>query len=125
MILAFKQQFVEPILSGRKIHTLQEDLAGRWETGNNIQMATGVGTKNYNCFMKSECVSTQDISIIWEDDKLMPSIIIGGYLFSYGFYGILGRNDGFTGAMGFLKWFNKDFHGKIIHWTDFKYGSWG
>jgi hypothetical protein len=31
MILSFKQQFKEKILSGEKIHTIREDLGRRWQ----------------------------------------------------------------------------------------------
>ena len=31
------------------------------------------------------------------------------------------QNDGFASISDFLKFFNKDYTGKIIHWTDLKY----
>ena len=31
------------------------------------------------------------------------------------------QNDGFDSADDFFSYFNKDFKGKIIHWTDLKY----
>jgi len=33
----------------------------------------------------------------------------------------LAENDGFNTASDFLEWFDHDFTGKIIHWTDYKY----
>jgi len=33
----------------------------------------------------------------------------------------LAKNDGFEGIEDFFKWFNEDFKGKIIHWTNYKY----
>ena len=35
--------------------------------------------------------------------------------------GIKINNDGFDSIENFLRWFNKDFEGKIIHWTGFRY----
>jgi hypothetical protein len=34
---------------------------------------------------------------------------------------ILSVNDGFDSVDDFFEWFNEDFAGKIIHWTDLKY----
>lgn len=34
---------------------------------------------------------------------------------------LLCLNDGFDSAHSFFNWFNKDFQGQIIHWTDFRY----
>ena len=31
------------------------------------------------------------------------------------------QNDGFASISDFFKFFNKDYTGKIIHWTDLKY----
>jgi len=67
MVLGFEQQFVEPILSGTKIHTIREDKHNRWKPGRSIQMATGVRTKNYNQFNEDECVSVQEIKILYFD----------------------------------------------------------
>jgi hypothetical protein len=33
----------------------------------------------------------------------------------------LAQNNGFDTVKDFFEYFNKDFKGKIIHWTDFKY----
>lgn len=33
----------------------------------------------------------------------------------------IAKNDGFDSLADFLTWFNKDFTGRIIHWTDKKY----
>ena len=34
---------------------------------------------------------------------------------------LLAKHDGFNSMEDFFKWFDKDFKGKIIHWTDFRY----
>jgi hypothetical protein len=36
-------------------------------------------------------------------------------------HGDLFQNDGFYGVYEFFKWFNNDWKGKIIHWTDLRY----
>ena len=120
MVLGFKKQFVKKIKDGSKIHTIREDKHDRWKEGNTIHFATGVRTKKYKQFIGGQCISTQNIEI-----KHLPtgiSIKIDGKELG-GFYELhkLAVNDGFDGIDSFYKWFNKDFSGKIIHWTALKY----
>lgn len=121
MILGFKPQFVPRILSGRKIHTIREDKTNRWKPGNKIQMATGVRTKNYNCFKTAVCVSVQTIEIrnIFDDKN---AVLIDGRKLTKEEIKTLAKNDGFDNVKDFWNWFfMEDFIGKIIHWTYFKY----
>ncbi len=132
MVLGFKKQFPGLIMKGVKIHTLREDKHRRWHKGRKIQFATGVRTKNYNQFHEGECKSTEHIAIFWF--KTLPTVYIGEAVFAFPLkkdliqttsneLDLLAKNDGFESTEDFFKWFNKDFHGKIIHWTDFKYGK--
>lgn len=126
MILGFKPQFKEPILNGTKIHTIREDKNNRWKPGNTIQMATGVRTKNYNCFAKADCVYVQDIEIKWVKDKITQSRGVIVYIDDVNITQTdliddLVKNDGFESRRDFFEWFKNDFKGKIIHWTYFKY----
>lgn len=41
MILSFKKQFLDPIITGSKIHTIRADKPNRWKPGNKIHFATG------------------------------------------------------------------------------------
>lgn len=148
MILSFKKQFKEPILNGTKIHTIREDKPKRWKAGNNIHAATGVRTKQFNCFFTGKCISTQKIEIRHFKDH------VSLFLYSYGneesedlstnsikefcrYNKVRGRyemgwtqsdlieriakNDGFKDLESFFKWFDRDFEGIIIHWTDLTY----
>ena len=124
MILGFKPQFPEPIKKGIKKHTIREDKHNRWKAGHIIHMATGVRTKLYNCFYKCKCTGTQKIEISVDNDKLMGQIIcvyIDSKLLYHSDVETLAKNDGFDSAKDFFAWFNKDFSGKIIHWTDLRY----
>ena len=132
MILGFKKQFVEPILEGRKIHTIREDSHDRWKPGNTIQFATGIRTKNYNCFKEGVCLGVQTIQImhtigtvtVYIDGSAFGSVFHHGLDDIYEYSNDLldlAKNDGFEDLESFFKWFNKDFKGKLIHWTDFKY----
>lgn len=119
MILGFNKQFPDKILQGTKIHTIREDKHNRWKAGMLIQFATGVRTKQYNCFKTGQCTGTRRISINPTNKKI--SIIINGcqevYL-SPSDIGILSGNDGFNTVQEFWQWFNKPFEGKVIFWTE-------
>ena len=127
MILSFKKQFLEKILSGSKVHTIREDLHGRWKPGRKIHIATGVRTKKYNCFKESECISVQSIHINYYNvgafNKRTEIVIDGEVVLDRDseWVEIIAKNDGFESVDDFFKWFNSDFQGKIIHWTNLKY----
>lgn len=134
MILSFDQQFRDKILSGSKKHTIREDKHSRWETGRVIQMATGARTKEYDQFCEAVCVSVQDIEIKYIDNRGAVKIIVDGKelgvwhrfmpqktIHAHAIL-MLAINDGFEGVSEFLNWFNRDFKGKIIHWTTLRYG---
>lgn len=128
MVLGFKQQFVQPILAGTKLHSIREDNNNRWKAGMMIQMATGTRTRNYKCFHEEECVSTQ--RIFMSADEGILNITIG---FTYQLDDedkeLLATNDGFTDLATFEDFWIpiiekrelQSFQGKIIHWTPFKY----
>lgn len=146
MVLGFKQfinkvptHFVEKILALHypelreagfipKIHTIRE--GDRWKKGNSIQMAVGVRTKHYKQFNKgipelSECISTQKINIVWGKSTLGKHVQV--FIDSVNVTSInaiidtLVINDGFANRKDFFNYFNEDFEGQIVQWTDFKY----
>jgi len=116
MVLAFKNQFVQPILEGTKIHTIREDKFNRWKPGYLINMATGVRTPNYKEFKKCVCVSTQEIEF-----TIDSCIIIDNRTLYWNDLLRLSFNDGFETFDDFYDFFELPFKGKIIHWTSFKY----
>jgi hypothetical protein len=134
MILSFKKQFKQPILTGTKIHTIREDSTDRWSEGKHIHMATGVRTKHYDCFKELPCTGIQSIHIRHNANG-WKNIFIGGFLFCVvnvyeplkGSVTDLEKlknlaiNDGFEDLADFFTWFNSDFKGKLIHWTDKRY----
>lgn len=126
MILPFKPQFQEPIITGTKIHTIRIDAHQRWYKGRVIQMATGVRTKNYNCFKEAICTGTQRIFMTYAYNDIIEISIDDKYIYDRE---SLAKADGFESYKEFFDWFyplimkNKDqcFSGRIIHWTDFRY----
>lgn len=125
MILPFKERFNAKIVAGTKIHSIREDKHNRWKSGIMIQFANNIRTKNYKQFMTGQCVSTQKFEI-----KYIPTgvpgmdriaIYVDGRELSNEEKDSLRFNDGFDSVADFCEWFNKDYSGKIIHWTDFRY----
>lgn len=110
--------FIDP-----KIHTIRADNKDRWKAGNNIHSVINNRTKNRFQFAPVvPCVSAQKIKITY----LMgcgdyPSVKIDGHILKYNKIEQLAKNDGFDSVEDFFAWFDWDFEGKIIHWTNFKY----
>ena len=137
MILAFKTKFddgtptnfVEKILSGKKIHTIRGDVNSRWGKGRMINYATGIRTPDYKEFKKGECVSIQRIEFIWNcintvTDSWDYKILIDKRQIPQSQIEELAKNDGFDSLGDFLNWegWNKKyFKGVIIHFTDKQY----
>ncbi|KKM06294.1 hypothetical protein LCGC14_1745450 [marine sediment metagenome] len=121
MVLGFKKQFPDLIMKEIKIHSIREDTHRRWYKGRKIHFATGSRTKNYNKFRDGECKGVQAVAILWKSG--VPVVYIGEAAFpsTANQVALLAKNDGFESTEDFFKWFNKEFRGWIIHWTDFKY----
>ena len=130
-----------------KLHTIREDKSARWWAGRSIQMV--YRGKHYSIadhFNKDipeleKCTGTQEFQITFSDyagGMKFCEVTIGdgwywaGYVMPNGanlcsldgdrkMIEQLAHNDGFKDSMEFFRWFNKDFSGKIIHFTNFKY----
>lgn len=117
-----------------KLHTIREDKNDRWKPGVMIDFFINARQKNMFRFApRIPVVSVQKIEIKYSQFKingksaLLPAVWIDGKLF-YDYPGLsikrmrqLAINDGFESAVDFFAYFNKDFKGKIIHWTNLKY----
>jgi len=128
-----------------KIHTIREDKHDRWKAGRNIQMVyRGPKYSIKEVFNKDipqlqKCVSTQKVEFIYEPKKkegqrlhlvvngiikVIARLYQGDILMEveyYEFAHTFAVNDGFDDFSHMLTWFNKDFSGKIIHFTEFRY----
>lgn len=120
-----------------KLHTIRQDPGNRWKEGMKIHFVINNRTKNRFQFAPViKCISVQEIEFYWwkpENSKRYPSpfddkqngrycnVYIGNRVLMNDEVKSLAINDGFDSVEDFFAYFNKDFKGKIIHWTDLKY----
>lgn len=111
-------------LENPKIHTIREDKNERWKPGTKIDFFINCRQKNMFRFAPVlPVVSVQKIEIIVDKFEFMNDyqIKIDGKLLSIEEKVKLALYDGFDNLLHFFMYFNEDFTGKIIHWTDLKY----
>lgn len=109
-----------------KLHTIREDKNNRWKAGNNIHFVINNRTKDRFQFAPVvKCVSVQYIEIshtsLSRKNFSKPFVKVDGKYLLYSEMKSLAINDGFPSVEAFFQFFDKDFNGKIIHWTDLKY----
>lgn len=104
-----------------KIHTIRKDSRGRWEPGKPIHFWSNFRTTDQFRFAPViPLVSKQKIKIRWSDDVLM-GVWIDDEKASLDKIETLAINDGFESSEDFFHWFDHNFDGWILHWTEFKY----
>lgn len=106
-----------------KLHTIRS--GDRWKEGTSIHFKIWAGKpyidKTFNFAPILPCISVQEIQIDRTYFKGAKIVIIDGRILEKKEIKKLAINDGLDGIDGFFKWFDKDFKGQIIHWTDLKY----
>jgi hypothetical protein len=118
------------IKDGIKIHTIRADTKNRWRVGMVIHFVVKNRTPDRFQFAPTIPVKyIQEIYIRWSGTVVYVSI--DGKPFYSSLTNkpemlnhrmlFLAKNDGFDSVEDFFKYFNTDFKGKIIHWTDFTY----
>ncbi len=113
-----------------KLHTIREDKKERWKPGTKIDFF--INCRQVNMFRFAPVlpvVSVQKIEIIYKGifiavvvDKIL-FYTDADFTFGKGVEGMLqlAHNDGFDSIKDFFAYFDKDFTGKLIHWTDLRY----
>jgi hypothetical protein len=116
-----------------KLHTFREDKKDRWKPGTKIDFFINCRQKNMFRFAPVlPVVSTQKVEIKWIPltrplGERRPWVRIDGKnIFTIDHFITeemtqLALNDGFDNVEDFFAYFNEDFTGKIIHWTDLRY----
>lgn len=114
-----------------KLHTIRTDEKNRWKAGNKIhsvvknrtperfQFAPVVLCKSVQKIMIRHSKSNMDVVKVWIDGELIYEghkwIRVNSKIID------LAVNDGFDSTRSFFEYFDRDFFGKIIHWTSLKY----
>ena len=110
---------------GPKLHTIREDENNRWCPGMKIHPVINNRSRfRFQFAPVLECTGVQLIRICHRFVPYPPAVYVGGYLLDRmddEQVRQLALNDGFPSVEAFFLWFNKDFEGKIIHWTNLKY----
>ena len=107
----------------RRIRTTAEgNIAPRqWRAGISIHFTINPASPMYFRFAPvRRCVSTQQISIRW-NEKIAPEVLIDGRRLNSTEIDTLASNDGFDDTTSFSRYFDKDFTGILIHWTPLLY----
>lgn len=107
-----------------KLHTLRTDPKNLWKAGMPIHFVIHNRTKRRFQFAPiTKCVSVQKIQIIRISDKnkVHSPVLIDNEVMNISTVLKIATNDGFPSLEAFFDYFNTDFEGKIIHWTDRKY----
>ena len=124
-----KVKFDNSIDHSPKIHTIRKDDKNRWKPGIMIDFFINARHKDMFRFApRIPVVSTQKIRIIHLKDTLLGVVLshkmyvlIDGKRLSDDEIDKLAINDGFKDGWAFFEYFNEDFEGKIIHWTNLQY----
>lgn len=128
-------ELIKPNIEKPKLHTIRKDKNDRWQPGTMIDFYINSRRKDMFRFApRIPVVSTQEIEINWYCEKrdLEPSklahkhynyveVVVGSNVLDIKEIEKLAVNDGFENVADFFAYFNEDFKGKIIHWTDLKY----
>lgn len=124
----FQLRFAEPILSGRKTHTIRAVRAHPDKPGNILYLYIGLRTKNAKLLMTSPCTKVQEIHIYepspqepWRRIHLAaPTVEIDGIGLDRSEIELLARRDGFRDFDEMIAFWNGrlPFHGHIIHWRE-------
>jgi hypothetical protein len=116
-----------------KLHTIREDKKDRWKAGNLIHPVIkpkGRFSAGFQFAPTFPCVSVQHIKIWWQFSNEATIFIrtdnqsdnVPNYkILKSGEIERLAINDGFETVKDFFNYFNKDFTGKIIHFSDLRY----
>lgn len=103
-----------------KEHTIRRNLLKRYKPGCLLHFTINTRTKNMFQFAPVvQCVSTQEIEITHTSTG--PIVKVDNRTLICYEVRQLAKNDGFRSEVEFFAYFNEDFTGDIIHWTNRRY----
>ena len=106
-----------------KLHTIRKDEQKIWRAGMDIHFVVNGRTKNRFQFAPVvKCVSVQEIEIVHGLKRDKQALVkVGDKVLHISEIKELAMNDGFESVEDFFNYFNQDFKGKLIHWTNLRY----
>lgn len=121
--------------SACKIHTIRKDEKNRWIPDVDIHFQIWSGRPYHSRGIRFAPIikvkSVQRIDIVKVARVSTPftcmtskgtfQVMVNGRCLEKKEIKLLVRNDGFNNEEEFFNWFDTDFSGKIIHWTEYKY----
>lgn len=118
---SFKSRFAPPILAGTKRQTIRADRKRHARTGEQLQLYTGMRTKQCKLIGRAPCLSVWPVTLILRE---VHSVVLEGFREIYGDLDTFARADGFK-DWGELAGFWADNHpgveifdGVLIRWGD-------
>ncbi len=115
-------------MTNLKIHTIREDKKERWKPGTKIDFFINCRQKDMFRFAPVlPVVSVQKVEILYKPETVFfartypADVYVDKRRLEIREFAKFVHNDGFDTIEDFFSYFNKDFHGKIIHWTDLRY----
>lgn len=118
----FNLEIVDVIGRKPKLHTIRKDEKNRWKPGVLIDFFINVRKKDMFRFApRLPVVSIQTIKIFHLPKSDNINVYVDERRLKEDEIAILAINDGFESVDDFKTYFNEDFIGKLIHWTNLKY----
>jgi hypothetical protein len=104
-----------------KIHTIRRSI-GRWREGLRIHFEIYSRTPARTQFAPVIlCKGTEHLLIKYDQGKKIPRVSVDGMILDFHEISELAVNDGFDSVDQFFAYFNEDFEGEIVQWTDKRY----
>lgn len=118
---SFKQRFVAPILDGSKTQTIRAPRARHARVGEELQLYTGMRTKQCKLIRRAECIDVQDIRLRFDRDDVTTASF---YLATPVELDDFARKDGFANWEDMKSFWGAEhatasirFEGVLIRWT--------
>ena len=125
MNIAFYPEFVRPILTRRKIHTVRRDRENKYKPGGVLHCVHADG---FQQFAQRAILSTQEFRVEFRGDDY--AVAIDGRWLKTEELRLLIKYDGFKSFAHFEAFINQyktpdgsPYVGKILHFTSFRYGA--
>lgn len=118
-----------------KIHAIYRDLDETFTAGVNLKILSGRIDKLIQVVPDMKCISVQTIEVkfhpeirkyqtfrgLIDGEWVKSDVFVDGKWINGEVIERLAINEGFDSVEHFFRYFNRDYTGKIIHWTDKKY----